>query len=258
MGTLIRRFVNRVGRVAGLYPPAPADKIGRPDISREERAILESVRPFTMTSDDRVLGLMDATCYIANRQIPGAIVECGVWRGGSTMAAALTLLGAGTTDRDIYLFDTFEGMTPPTGVDQSFDGVPAAQHYQALNGNWCASGLDEVRANMAKTGYPHDRFHYVRGRVEDTIPATCPDRIALLRLDTDWYESTKHELQHLYPRLVTGGVLIVDDYGHWSGCRKAVDEYFDALSTPLLLTRLDYSGRMAVKIGQPCSSAQDF
>ena len=76
------------------------------------------------------------------------------------------------------------------------------------------------------TGYPPERIHFVRGPVEETLPAGAPDEIALLRLDTDWYESTRHELEHLYPRLAAGGVLLVDDYGHWEGARKAVDEYF--------------------------------
>ena len=83
--------------------------------------------------------------------------------------------------------------------------------------------------------------------MEDTLPEQAPSRIALLRLDTDWYESTRHELIHLYPRLSQGGVLIVDDYGHWDGCRLAVDEYFATEADPVLLTRIDYTGRICVK-----------
>ena len=109
------------------------------------------------------------------------------------------------------------------------------------------AGFDEVRRNLASTGYPSDRLHFIRGRVEDTIPASAPESIALLRLDTDWYESTRHELTHLYPRLVRGGVLIIDDYGHWQGARQATDEYFSVLGSPVLLHRIDYTGRIAVK-----------
>jgi O-methyltransferase len=83
--------------------------------------------------------------------------------------------------------------------------------------------------------------------VEDTLPDQAPERIALLRLDTDWYASTKHELEQLYPRLAEGGVLIVDDYGHYEGARRAVDEYFRAAGEPVLLNRIDFSGRLVIK-----------
>ncbi len=104
-----------------------------------------------------------------------------------------------------------------------------------------------VRETIDSAGYPSERVHFVRGQVEDTVPEQAPERIALLRLDTDWYESTRHELLHLYPRLASGGVLIVDDYGHWDGCRRAVDEYFSTEAEPVLLSRIDYTGRLAVK-----------
>jgi O-methyltransferase len=104
-----------------------------------------------------------------------------------------------------------------------------------------------VRETVLSSGYPEARLHFVRGPVEQTLPEHAPERLALLRLDTDWYESTRHELEHLYPRLADGGVLIVDDYGHWEGARRAVDEYFDGRAAPLLLSRVDYTGRIAVK-----------
>ncbi len=107
-------------------------------------------------------------------------------------------------------------------------------------------GEGQVRRLLHATGYPPERIHLVRGPVEETLPAAAPDGLALLRLDTDWYESTRHELEHLYPRLATGGVLIVDDYGHWEGARKAADEHL-AAHPALLLSRSDYTGRMAVK-----------
>jgi len=108
-------------------------------------------------------------------------------------------------------------------------------------------GQDAVRATLTQSGYPTGRLHFVRGPVETTLPEHAPERLALLRLDTDWYESTRHELQHLYPRLSEGGVLIVDDYGHWEGARRAVDEYFERHPPAPLLNRIDYTGRIAVK-----------
>jgi hypothetical protein len=107
----------------------------------------------------------------------------------------------------------------------------------------------EVRAMLMRTGYPAERMHFVPGLVEQTIPGRAPERIALLRLDTDYYESTKHELAHLYPRIGAGGVLIVDDYGHWCGSREAVDEYIAEHRLPLLLQRIDYTARLAIAPG---------
>jgi hypothetical protein len=98
-----------------------------------------------------------------------------------------------------------------------------------------------------------ERVHFIEAPVEESLPAHAPEQIALLRLDTDWYASTRHELEHLYPRLVPGGVLIIDDYGHWEGARRAADEYFGKIGEHLLLNRLDYAARIAVKPGGPAA-----
>lgn len=234
--------------------PAPAPVHEEPlDFTAEEVETLQAVRPHTMTSPERVISLIRAVEHVSRRSIPGDIVECGVWRGGSMMAAARTLLRLGDLARTLHLFDTFEGMPPPTEVDRTtVDGKLAADLLAAedptTSVNWAIAGLDLVRANVGSVGYPADRVRYVAGRVEETIPREAPDRIALLRLDTDWYESTKHEMAHLYPRLVPGGLLIVDDYGHWGGARRAVDEYLEEAGIPLFLSRIDYTARIAVKI----------
>jgi O-methyltransferase len=219
-----------------------------------ERGFAEVYRasaPFTMGTNERLYTLYKAVQYLEDRGVPGAIVECGVWRGGSAMAAALTLLGSGSTERAIYLYDTFAGMPEPGARDVDFQGRDARPTWQRMRSGdanqWCLADLAEVRRNMVSTGYPPERLHFVVGRVEETIPAQVPEQIALLRLDTDWYESTYHELVHLYPRLAPGGVLIVDDYGFWRGSREATDQYFREQSVPTLLTRVDHTARMAVK-----------
>ena len=107
--------------------------------------------------------------------------------------------------------------------------------------------LEEVRENMASTGYPLERIPLVNGPVERTVPEAAPAAICLLRLDTDWYESTRHELNHLFPRVSPDGVMIIDDYGHWHGVRRAVDEYFLEQRACYLMHRLDYTGRMLIK-----------
>jgi hypothetical protein len=214
---------------------------------------IDAVRPYTMTSDQRVAALCDAVRYVVTNRIPGAIVECGVWKGGSMMAVARTLLELSDRSRDLHLFDTFEGMTAPTAEDVALTGESAADLLAATTDRedaesvWCRAPLDVVKQAMASVGYERSKVHYIKGRVEDTIPAAAPERIALLRLDTDWYESTRHEMIHLFPRLCVGGVLILDDYGHWLGARRAVDEYLREHNVPLFLQRIDYTGRYAVK-----------
>src|SRR5262249_31666383 len=150
--------------------------------------------------------------------------------------------------------DTFNGMTAPTSMDKDIEGDDAAQllHADPERENsrsvWACAPLTVVKRAMNTTSYDERNIVYVEGRVEDTIPAMAPEKIALLRLDTDWYESTYHEMLHLFPRLVTGGVLILDDYGHWLGARGAVDRYMRETKVKLLLNRIDYTGRIAVKL----------
>jgi hypothetical protein len=222
-----------------------------PDADPADVETLRIVSPYTLTIPPRVIGLCEAVRYVVDRGIPGDLVECGAWRGGSMMAVALTLLRIGDTSRHLYLYDTFEGMPHPDDVDRAIlDGRPASQYLAESakgdrNGYWCTADEEDVRRNMALTKYPVEQMHFVRGAVEETIPRVVPNQIALLRLDTDWYSSTRHELEHLYPRLVPGGVLIVDDYGYWSGARKAVDEYF--AKSPVLLLRLDSAARIAIR-----------
>jgi hypothetical protein len=227
-------------------------------VSDADRAIVGRAFPYTMTGVPRLLALIDAVRHLVKRDVPGDFAECGVWRGGSVLAMILTLQGLGVADRHIHLFDTFEGMTAPTAHDTSPLDPPALERWTAAERNgeraWNelfhpeAYNEQSVRATLLATGYPPELLHFVRGPVEETLPARAPESLALLRLDTDWYESTRHELEHLYPRLASGGVLIVDDYGHWEGARRAVDEHFSQPGEqPLLLHRIDYTGRIAVK-----------
>jgi hypothetical protein len=222
-----------------------------------DRAIVERALPHTMTGVARLQALIDAVRYLERRGVAGAFAECGVWRGGSVLAMIETLRGAGAPPREIWLYDTFEGMTEPTDEDISAFEPPALATWREATARgdrpWAELfGADvfseeSVRSTLTATGYPTDHLHLVRGPVEETLPGQMPEGpLALLRLDTDWYESTRHELVHLYPRLASGGVLIIDDYGHFEGARRAVDEYF-AAHEPVLLTRIDYTGRLAVK-----------
>lgn len=239
--TLIKKFV----RLFGFEAVKPG-KIPR-DIDKDAIEIIRAVEPYTMLNWGRLFAFITAARYIARHDIAGAVVECGVWRGGSIAAAALALKAAGEC-RPMYLFDTFEGMSAPTDHDRKIGGGPFAVSKFAEtqigdeSSDWCRASLEDVRGSLAALGLNPDEFHFVKGMVEKTIPAQAPtENIALLRLDTDWYESTRHEFEHLYPRLVDGGVLIVDDYGDWEGARRAVDEYLAANGIRMLLTRVEGS-----------------
>lgn len=226
-------------------------------LTDDEQRLVADAKPYSIISPERLIANMDAVAYVVELGIPGALVECGVWRGGSALVMVKALQRAGVDDRDVYLFDTFEGMNEPTDMDTSRFSEPATTTWQKAKASGATAyeryfqpakfSLDGVRSLLHATGYPSERIRCVPGLVEDTVPDRAPSEIAVLRLDTDWYESTKHELVHLYPRLASGGVLIIDDYGHWDGCRCAVDEYFSTLAPSIFLSRIDYTGRLGIK-----------
>jgi len=231
-------------------PKAPAQPKLPRHYDDDAKRIIERVTPRTMTGREKLFGLIVATRHIATTGVPGAFVECGVWRGGSMQAAALALSETGDTGRHLHLFDTYEGMTEPTEKDRrAKDGESASQLLEKLGRDssvWAVAGLDDVQAGMAELDYPQDLIHFHQGKVEDTIPGEAPEQIAMLRLDTDWYESTKHELEQLYDRLSPGGVLIIDDYGHWEGSRLATQEFMHSRGNEMLLLPLG-TGRIGVK-----------
>jgi O-methyltransferase len=248
LGRPVQRVLGRLGY--RLVPLEPAQGAA---LEPAEMELYRQVAPYTMTGPESIALLADAVRHVVAEGVPGAIVECGVWRGGSMMAVAKTLLELGSTEVDLYLMDTFEGMSDPTERDIDQLGRPAESLLAAeapTDGSylWARAHIDRVRNALASVGYPATRLHFVKGRVEETLPERAPGRISLLRLDTDWYESTRHELEHLYPRVSPGGVLIVDDYGCWRGAREATDEYFVAHPPRPLLVRFNESeGRIAVK-----------
>lgn len=209
--------------------------------------------PYTMTSIERMYSLYLSVDYVLKRDIPGDFVECGVWRGGSAMLIALMLKDRSISERKIYLYDTFEGMSEASEFDIDFDNQAATRlliesEKDSDSKIWCVADEEDVRNNMLSTGYLMEKLVFIKGKVEDTlISKPLPKSISLLRLDTDWYESTKIELEVLFPLVSENGVLILDDYGHWQGAKKAVDEYFENNKISLLLNRIDYTGRAAIK-----------
>ena len=230
------------------FEPCPALQF----TDEEDESIIRMVQPYTMTSPDRIRALCSSVRYVEKAGITGAIVECGVWRGGSMMAVAHTLMSRGVANRDLYLFDTFEGMTEPGPYDISLHGESAEASLRRSartedDRMWCYAPIERVEKALSLTNYPSQFIHFIPGRVEDTLTSSAPERIAILRLDTDWYESTKHELEVLFPRLCQGGVLIIDDYGHCQGARRAVDEYMNRNKIAMHLHDIDYTGRIGMK-----------
>jgi hypothetical protein len=240
-------IIQRAGTLDNYHYSPRAGRWLPADFDADWLQTIETVWDKTLTTPERLAALCAATEYVTSRCIQGAIVECGVWKGGSMMAVALTLNRL-SHERDIYLYDTYGGMSRPSELDRDWTGKRVLDDwpYESEISGVGAVSVDEVRANLNSTGYPEHRLHFVPGLVETTIPDRAPSEIAILRLDTDWYESTKHELEHLFPRLVPGGILMIDDYGEFQGCKAAVDEYF--AREPALLTRIDSAARLVVKL----------
>jgi O-methyltransferase len=230
--------------------PIPMDLIGETEFLK----IYEQCRPYTQTSIERLYSLYQSCLYVIENKIEGDLVECGVWKGGSSMMMALTFLSKGFCDKTIYMYDTYEGMSAPTEHDVAIDGELAEKKLLIEDKGdddsiWCFASMDEVAKNIYSTGYPTEKIKLVKGKVEETLLNDLPVKISLLRLDTDFYESTKMELEYLFPLLSEMGPLIIDDFGHWEGAKKAVLEYFEMLKIMPLLNRIDITGRILIKNG---------
>ncbi|WP_417067886.1 TylF/MycF/NovP-related O-methyltransferase [Niveibacterium terrae] len=253
----IRKLLNTAGYDLVKIPPNTPPGASSPfpvELDREETELLASLKAnrLTMTSFERLWATLMACKHVIDNNIPGDFVECGVWRGGNALLAAATFKRHGS-DRKVYLFDTFEGMTEPTEADREYRGDYARTLLEATERKgdsiWCIASLEDVRENFRKAGLLDDNVVFVKGDVCETLElsSNIPKQISVLRLDTDWYESTRKELEILYPRLSIGGSLMIDDYGHWAGSRQATDEYFADKHHHPFLQCIDYTGRSGIK-----------
>lgn len=221
-----------------------------PELGRDDEQLLAAARGLSMTPTVARWELIQAIRHIEANGIAGDIVECGVWRGGNLVIAGLLRRSMGF-DRQIWAYDTFAGMTAPSAADfKPGQDLDVEEKFSKLNrddhNEWCHASESDVLRNFEERVGNRD-LRTIKGPVEETLakPENLPERIAILRLDTDFYDSTKAELEVLYPRLSKGGVLIVDDYGEWAGARKAVDEYF--AGQPVWLHYVSSSVRLMVK-----------
>lgn len=261
MPKTLRKSVKRALKWAGVDVRRAVDDkavpLGfPPEFTDKDKAIFALIREkrLTMVSNERLSATFLACHYVCDRGIEGDFVECGVWRGGNSLAAA-NVFKSRSADRSVYLFDTFEGMTEPTDDDKMVaNGSSAMDIFRKRRKDdrtdWCYASIDEVSSHFAAAGLLDANVHLVKGDVQDTLgrDELLPRKISVLRLDTDWYESTRRELEVLYPRLSEGGVLLLDDYGFWEGAKKAVDEYFHENRNRPLLQNVDVSGRLGIKV----------
>ena len=176
--------------------------------------------------------------YLFKRnRIEGDIVECGVFKGANCRFICDYLKSINYENINIFLYDTFEGMPCASSNDINIFTkknynfyLKKMQKNNEVDNFYKYENIENVKKLLFQTNYNKNKIHFIKGLVEETIPKTIPNKISLLILDTDYYDSTKHELQHLYPLVEKGGIIIIDDYGTWSGVKKAVDEYFDNLN----------------------------
>ena len=260
-GRRTRRITDSVNAMLDRYLSMRISRTGRDHSSRtgmepSALAALKAVAGRTMADELQQYAAFSAGRYVVAAEIPGAVVECGVWRGGCSMLMILGLIDAGDVSRDVWLYDTFEGMTDPQERDAFLaDGVAAETMLNRSPKSgatddewtvWCVADEADVTSGLHDTGYPMERVRLIRGPVEQTLAANLPDRIAIARLDTDWYSSTKAELEFLYDRISPGGVLVLDDYDDWAGARDAVDEFFADRGQSPFLIRAGF-GRVHIK-----------
>ena len=202
--------------------------------------LYRSVKDLTMCSTARLSALHRAVQQVVANNVPGDIVECGTARGGSAALMGLTLKQLGVTDRTLWLFDTFEGLPAPTADDPD-------QEIAGLYTGTCLGTIEDVTASLQRLGI-YSQAKLVKGLFDETLPVTDVKKIAVLHIDGDWYGSVKSCLVHLYDKVSVGGVIQFDDYGYWAGARKAVDEFFAGRSVVPKLERLDYDGRLFIKL----------
>ena len=219
------------------------------DPNADFKSFIECVKgkcnPFSMIRDDRFVANAQAIEYILDKNIQGDIVEVGVWKGGSIISMLMTLQKNNSLNRNVHLYDTFSGMTPHTDKDFDQDNRTAESLISSDPFWLCISSLDEVKNNIkVSSDYPEDLIKYHVGDICKN--EYIPEKIAFLRLDTDWYESTKCELEMFYNSVASGGVIMLDDYGHWQGCKRAVDEFLKD-KPDIKIINIDYTGVFFLK-----------
>ena len=224
-----------------------------PDSNNFEKELFEIISEYTMTSHERIFALMKSINFVKHNNVDGDFVECGVWRGGNLILFQ-KFVEKYNLSKKIYAYDTFEGMSEPDKIDETFKGESSIDLLNKLykkkvdrkkNILIADCSIEQVQENFKKFSNKNNLI-CIKGPVEKTLDLkkNLPNKISILRLDTDWYSSTKKELEILFPLLEKNGILIIDDYGFWKGARKAVDEYFENKNVTMF--KIDFTGRMII------------
>ncbi len=224
-----------------------------PDSNNFEKELFEIISGYTMTSHERIFALMKSINFVKHNNVDGDFVECGVWRGGNLILFQ-KFIEKYNLSKKIYAYDTFEGMSEPDKIDETFKGESSKDLLNKLYKKKvdrkksiliADCSIEQVQENFKKFSNKNN-LTCIKGPVEKTLDLkeNLPNKISILRLDTDWYSSTKKELEVLFPLLEKNGILIIDDYGFWKGARKAVDEYFENKNVTMF--KIDFTGRMII------------
>ncbi len=221
------------------------------ELSDNDRELINLASQYSMTPQIRIFNLLQSLRHLKYKKIKGDYVECGVWKGGNLILFKKFLQEENILSKKIYAYDTFEGMTNPDDNDFDISTNEKAEFLlkkdtQRESNVWGVCNLNNVKSNLLKTVGNLDNIEFIKGPVEETlIDDNIPDQISLLRLDTDWYSSTKKELETLYKKVSPGGIIIIDDYGHWGGAKKAVDDFFK--NKYVWMHYVDYACRLIIK-----------
>ena len=238
------------------FPRKTKKRRNSPDLKVEDNELINQIleNRWSMVSHAGLVATAKAVHYVIDNNIGGDFVECGVWRGGNAILAK-SIIERKASQKKVWLYDTFEGMTEPGERDvHRTTGEGALNQYiktKTNNGSeWCYSDIEEVKHNFSQANLTSRGLHFVKGDVAKTLAEqlNLPTSISVLRLDTDWYESTLAELNALYPIVSVGGVVLLDDYGTWEGQKVAVDEYWKSLEFKPMLSVTDHGRRSAIKL----------
>ena len=226
-----------------------------PEYTDDELRLIEISKKNTMTSYQKLNFLLRSIEHVYNNKIDGDFVECGVWKGGNIILFKNMINKLNMQNKKIYAFDTFEGMTKPLDIDvdlrfkqeKAADVMDRSPKDYNIHNIHSYYPIEKVKKNIIESCKDLENIKFIKGDVLKTllISDNIPEKISILRLDTDWYESTKIELEILFPKLVNNGILIIDDYGDYKGCKKAVDEYFRYKKFNIF--KIDAGGRMLIK-----------
>ena len=251
MKNLIKNIINKLIVSTGYSLINNNQKIV--ELNNNDKKLINLAQTYSMTPQIRIFNLLQSLRYLKNKKIDGDYVECGVWKGGNIILFKKFIEDEDeNSKKKIYAFDTYEGMTEPDKNDYDISSnIPAdilLKGDKAKRTNiWGICNLENVKKNIQSCVNSTENIKFIKGPVETTLNDTSnlPDKISLLRLDTDWYNSTKKELDVLYDKVMPGGIIIIDDYGHWGGSKKAVDDFF--LNKYVWMHYVDYACRLIIK-----------